>query len=151
MAEEFSKNNIEAEIAELSAKIAEKRRQLEAGNGIVEERSLDPARDRELVRSALGEKISSAVPQTAPASTTVTAPLSAPAATGTAVPAGKSYLDYLDEESRATVQALVDSVFAEGLEKTLKQLEMQEPFIIDAFHDVLTDKIYSELKNRGAI
>lgn len=143
MPENFSTNaSIEAEIAELSAKIEEKRRQLESGKGVIEE--------RELVKSAIGEKLSNTVssntaPVTSAATTTSqTTPITPP-------PTGKSYLDYLDDESRAIVEGLVESVFTNGLDKTLKNLESQEPFIIDAFHDVLTDKIYDELKKRGAI
>ncbi len=151
MPEDFSKNsNIEAEIFELSQKIAEKRRELEAGKGMVEERSFDTAQDRELVKAALGDKISNTVPQ-AVVSSAVTGATIKPAITGASAPAGKSYLDYLDEESRAIVESLVESVFTNGLDKTLKSLEVQEPFIIDAFHDVLTDKIHDELKKRGAI
>ena len=147
MLEDLSKNNIEAEIAELSQKIAEKRKQLEQGAGIVEERSLDPARGRELVKAVMGEKISNAIPQAAP----MVASTAAKSASSAVAPAGKSYLDSLDDESRAEVEQLVEQVFTEGLEKTLKMLEFQEPFIIDAFHDVLTDRIYDELKKRGTI
>lgn len=136
-------NNIEAEIAELSAKIAEKRRELEAGKGIVEE--------RELVKSVIGEKISNTVPQASSIASDAASIAVKSSTTGASVPAGKSYLDYLDEESRAIIDGLVESVFANGLEKTLKGLEMQEPYIIDVFHDVLTDKIYEELKKRGTI
>lgn len=143
MPEDFSKSNIEAEIAELSEKIAAKRKQLEASSGIVEE--------RELVKSVLGEKISNTVPQTSPVVSDLGATATKSTSTAKVVPAGKSYLDYLDEESRAEVEQMVGLVFSDGLEKTLKILEMKEPFIIDAFHDVLTDKIYDELKKRGAI
>lgn len=145
-------NNIEAEIADLSQKIAEKRRELEAGKGIVEERSLDATEDRELVKSVIGEKISNNVPQASSAASAVASATIKPTTSPlSGVPAGKSYLDYLDEESRVVVEQLVEAVFTNGLDKTLKGLEMQEPFIIDVFHDVLTDKIYDELKKRGAI
>jgi hypothetical protein len=144
MPEDFSKNNsIEAEIAELSQKIAEKRKELESSKGIVEE--------REVVKSAIGEKISNNVPQAVSAALSATGANTKASGAGTPPPAGKSYLDYIDEESRAIVEDLVESVFVNGLEKTLKGLEMQEPYIIDVFHDVLTDKIYDELKKRGAI
>lgn len=143
MPEDFSKNSsIEAEIAELSEKIANKRRELEASRGIVEE--------REVLKATLGEKISNTVPQAVFAALN-TASTSTNASNTTVVPAGKSYLDFLDEESRIIVEQLVESVFVNGLEKTLKGLEMQEPYIIDVFHDVLTDKIYDELKKRGAL
>lgn len=136
-------NNIEAEIAELSQKIAEKRRQLEAGKGIIEE--------REIVKETVGEKISNTVPQAFSSSASNTGTGATTKASTSVVPSGKSYLDYLDEESRAVVEQLVESVFVNGLDKTLKDLQMQEPYIIDVFHDVLTDKIYSELKNRNLV
>ena len=151
MAEDFSKNNIEAEILELSQKIAEKRKQLEANSGIIEERSLDTTQDRELIKSVLGEKINNSAPKPAVVTTTTASTVVKPTTAGATVPAGKSYLDYLDEQSRAIVESLVEEVFTKGLEKTLKDLTIQEPFIIDAFHDVLTDKIHDELKKRGII
>ncbi len=144
MPEDFSKNNIiEAEIAELSQKIADKRRELEAGKGMVEE--------RELVKSVLGEKISNSVPQASSIASDAVSVATKSSTSGSTVPAGKSYLDYLDEESRLVIEGLVESVFINGLEKTLKGLEMQEPYIIDVFHDVLTDKIYDEMKKRNVI
>ena len=140
-------NNIEAEIAALSEKIVEKRRELEASRGVVEE--------RELVKSVVGEKIS-AVQKSAPPVFSIqpgSSSLQHPVDTGVKFPppAGVSYLDYLDEESRVEVGRLVESVFVNGLEKTLKTLEWEEPFIIDAFHDVLTDRLHGELKKRGLL
>ncbi len=132
-------NNIEAEIADLTAKIAEKRKQLEAGRGVVEE--------REVVKAVLGEQISKAVPQTT--TTSVTPIVSVTSISPSS--SSKSYLDSLDSESRATIDQLVESVYVNGLDKTLKNLDMQEPFIIDTFHDVLTDKLYVDLKKRGLI
>ena len=141
MAEELSNNSIEAEIAELSQKIAEKRKQLESSSGVVEE--------RELVKSAIAEKLSTAVPQSAPVATTTATQQAVQAAV--AVSGGKSYLDTLDPDSRLVVEGLIESVFTKGMTATFKMLEMEEPYIIDAFHDVLTDKLYSELKKRGII
>ena len=145
MAEDFAKNNIESEIALLSEKIAEKRRQLEESRGVVQE--------RELVKSVLGEKISATIPQSIPVQTASISNgadrrSSAPA---TQSPSKISYLDSLDEKSQAEIMQLVESVFANGLEKTLKTLELVEPFIIDAFHDVLTDRLYGELKKKGVL
>ena len=46
---------------------------------------------------------------------------------------------------------MVDSVFHEGLWKTLAKAKKSDPFVLDAFHDALTDKLYDELKNRKLI
>ena len=143
MAEDISRNNIEAEIAELSQKIAEKRSQLEASKGIISE--------RELVKSALGERISNTVPKNTGTSSTSTVAVATSSGTATPPPAGKSYLDFIDEESRLEIEKLVSTVFEKGLDNTLKSLEYETPFIIDAFHDVLTDKLYGELKKRGIL
>lgn len=143
MAEDLSRNNIEAEIAELSQKIADKRKMLESGAHIVEE--------RDLVKAAVAEQINNTVPkatQTTTSTTTSTQPV-VQAATNSNN--GKNYLDFLDPESRQIVEQLVEDVFTKGMEKTFKELEFQEPFIIDAFHDVLTDKLYMELKKRGIL
>ncbi len=146
MAEDLSKNNIEAEIAELSQKIAEKRKILEANAHMVDE--------RDLVRGAVAEQLSNTVPTattTQTASTAATAVTQTATQTSTKSAVGKSYLDFLDLESRDIVDRLVEEVFSKGMDKTFKALEMQEPYIIDAFHDILTDKLYLELKKRGLL
>ena len=142
MPEQLSNSSIEAEIAELSQKIAEKRQQLEAGKGIIEE--------RDLLKSAVVEKFTSTPSQGATSTTTQTTSQKV-AQTAVASTADKSYLDTLDPDSRLIVEGLVESVFRDGMAKTLKDLELQEPYIIDAFHDELTDKLYDELKKRGVL
>ncbi|MBI3632109.1 MAG: hypothetical protein HY225_01540 [Candidatus Vogelbacteria bacterium] len=147
MSEDISKSNIEAEIAELSQKIAEKRKILESGAHIVEE--------RDLVKAAVAEKLSNVVPQAqATQSTKATVTTNNTQQITPIVvknDSGKSYLDFLDPESRQKVERLVEDVFTKGMEKTFKELEFEEPFVIDAFHDVLTDKLRMELKKRGLL
>ena len=146
MAEDFSKNSIEAEIAELSQKIAEKRKQLESRSGVVEE--------RDLVKSATIEQIGQN--STPPVASNDITPKSdtqkSQAKTVVFDPAsGKSYLDYLDEESRDRVTTLVGVAFEKGIKEAIKQAKTEEPFILDAFHDVLRDKVFKEIKDRGII
>ena len=146
MTTDFSKNSIEAEIAELSQKIAEKRKQLESKSGIVE--------DRELLKSAADEQINQNVtPPTTTGDTAQKTDTQTPAAKAVAFdPAGgKSYLDYLDEESRDIVTTLVGVAFEKGVNEAIKQAELEEPFILDTFHDVLRDKVFKEMKDRGLI
>ena len=42
-------------------------------------------------------------------------------------------------------------VFSKGLKQALVSVQVEEPFIIDAFHDALVDRLYDELKTRGII
>lgn len=62
-----------------------------------------------------------------------------------------SYMDTQDEKVKKVVENLVDLVFKEGLEKALSEIRFYPPFIVDAFHDALIDKIIPELKKRGVI
>lgn len=132
--EEFSKNTIEQEIMDLSKKIEEKRRVLEEQNGIIEE--------KELVRSAVAEKVSQAAPQTI----STVQPIQTQTKT-----TSKSYLDVIDEKSATEVNRLIEIVFSKGITAALKEVENEEPFIMDAFHDALIDKMYDELKSRGIV
>lgn len=62
--------------------------------------------------------------------------------------------DYLKDSPAGTklqVEKLVESVFHEGLSKTIKKAVSSNAFILDAFHDALTDKLYDELKIRKLI
>ncbi|HNZ55243.1 MAG TPA: hypothetical protein PKN73_00760 [Candidatus Paceibacterota bacterium] len=145
MAENFLGNSqaIEAEIAQLQKMIEVKRNQLEAQSGIVEE--------KELVRSAIQEMI------TESAETDSKAALSQPvvAAKTKVVPTGNasgaSYLDRLDDESAVKLNAYIAEIGQHGIVRTLNKVVAEEPFIIDAFHDVLVDKLYEELKTKGLI
>lgn len=57
----------------------------------------------------------------------------------------------LSAEVAAEISALVRGVFSEGLEKTLREAKKRSPFVEDAFHDALTDKLLPELKKRKII
>ena len=62
--------------------------------------------------------------------------------------------DYLKDsppEIKLRVEKLVDLVFHQGIEKTIKEANQAGPFILDAFHDALIDKLYDELKKRNLI
>ena len=59
--------------------------------------------------------------------------------------------DYLKDspaELKIQVEKLIDLVFHQGIRKTAKQARQAGAFILDAFHDALTDKLYDELKKR---
>ena len=134
------RGSIETEIAELSQKISEKRKLLETEVGVIEE--------REVVRQALAEKIT---PSITSSTTTTTSSQTTTPAIGTHTKTTPSYLDTLDEESVAEVQRLVGIVFDKGFDEAIKEAGKNEPFIIDAFHDALVDRLYDELKSRGIV
>ncbi len=62
--------------------------------------------------------------------------------------------DYLKDspaETKLQVEKLIDSVFHQGIDKVVKIAKQTNPFVLDAFHDALTDRLYEELKNRKLI
>jgi len=54
-------------------------------------------------------------------------------------------------EVELAVENLISIVFKEGLSKAMKEAKKQPPFIADAFHDALVDKLLPILKERGII
>lgn len=138
-------NPIEQEIAALSREIEAKRKELDASRGVVREAQ----ETKDVIHASLGEKIQKALPAVplAPVPPQGTAVASV---TGTAS-SGNSYLDDLDEETVAQVNALIQEVFAKGIDRAIKDAKTHDPYVIDAFHDALTDKMYEELKRRKAI
>lgn len=131
--ENVSQSVIESEIAELTKQIEAKRTVLEQTKGLIEE--------KEIVRQVVGEKISEA-------SSVATPPpkVSSPKSSGKG-----SYLDSADEETTEIVNALLAIVFSKGIDVAIKEAQQQPPYILDAFHDALTDKIYDQLKEAGII
>ncbi|MBI5138824.1 MAG: hypothetical protein HZA95_03445 [Candidatus Vogelbacteria bacterium] len=143
MTDQINRGNVEAEIAELSRQIEEKRRMLEAGHGIVEE--------KELVRHVVAEKIGEVMGQ----AMSITPPTTSPSASSKVAPVVKAkrptYLDTLDNDAVAKINALMATIFEKGISQTIKQVVEEDPFILDAFHDALVDKLYDELKNHNLI
>ena len=142
-------NNLEVEIAELQKMITAKRDQLEKEGGIVEE--------KELVRQSVKEMfLDKAVPVTS--SSTVTDQTDStvsqtitPSSVGQTMPAGGSYLDYLDAGTAEIINQLVSEIPTKGISPVIDKVVSQEPFVVDAFHDALVDKLYDELKARGIV
>lgn len=57
----------------------------------------------------------------------------------------------VESKIKFEVESLVDLVFHKGLEKALSEASKHSPFIEDAFHDALVDKLLPELKRKGII
>ncbi len=62
-----------------------------------------------------------------------------------------NYLKDSPDEIKLQVEKLIDAFFHQGIEKTVKEANQAGPFILDAFHDALTDKLHEELKKRKLI
>lgn len=62
-----------------------------------------------------------------------------------------NYLKDAPADVKEKVEELVNLVFKEGIEKATKRARQDSPFVLDAFHDALADKVYQELKKRNII
>lgn len=123
--------NLEQEIADLSAAIEEKKAALERERGGAVE-------SREVLHSVVAEKINQQAPMF----------VSKPSTQKTST---TSYLDDLSPSDAARVNALIDLVPTKGLNKAIEMAKDQPPYILDAFHDALTDKLHDELKRQKLI
>ena len=62
-----------------------------------------------------------------------------------------NYLQNDAPEVKAKVTELVNGAFQHGIEKSIAEAARYGPYILDAFHDALTSKVYDELKLRRLI
>ncbi|KKU14301.1 hypothetical protein A3I34_01040 [Candidatus Jorgensenbacteria bacterium RIFCSPLOWO2_02_FULL_45_12] len=63
-----------------------------------------------------------------------------------------SYMADDDEGDAAKeVERLIDEAVNNGMEKALRLAKKSSPFVEDAFHDALVDKLMPEFKKRGII
>lgn len=130
MAEEFVTRAFENDIADLARVVEQKRESVESENGIVSEDQ------KEVIRATLAQKSEG---------------LRAETSAAPATQQQKSYLDDLSTDDQNTVRTLLSIVEEKGLQTALTEAETKGPYILDVFHDELTDKLYSVLKERGHI
>lgn len=128
----FEHSALEADIERLSREVKEKRN-LPEYKGLPE---------RELIKQTFQPLIR----PRAPAAPLVAKP--APSTEETILP---DYLKDSPAEIKLQVEKLVDAVFHQGIEKTVKEANRAGAFVLDTFHDALTDKLYEELKKRKLI
>lgn len=55
------------------------------------------------------------------------------------------------ETVRTEVSHLIELVYDKGLDDAIKESKKHSPFVIDAFHDALVDKLMPELEKRGIV
>lgn len=129
-------NSLEADIERLSKEIAEKRNLLEHKN----------LSERELLKKSLEPMIKRTQ-------------LSGqrPATNDQRLKTEERILpDYFKDsdspaEIRTQVEKLINSVFHRGIISAAKEAQKSSGFVLDLFHDALTDKLYEELKKRKLI
>jgi hypothetical protein len=100
------------------------------------------AGDKEIVRQAIRvvANVQATVPATTSSPTDDANSAYLPTYAQTAPPASKLEIEYL-----------VDMALREGISKASAVAAKSNPFIMDAFHDSLTGKLYPELKRRKLI
>ncbi len=128
----FEYKAIEADIERLAKEIAEKK-------NLPEHKSLS---DRELIKQALHPIIQQAVVQSQVAA-------SQPSAIQSDIL--PDYLQDSPSDIKIQVEELIGLTLRQGVEKAVKTAVKSNAFVLDAFHDALTDKLHEELKKRGII
>lgn len=61
------------------------------------------------------------------------------------------YLKNSAQEIKNSVKKLLENTIKHGLEKGISEARKMPPFIMDAYHDALVDKLHEELKRRKMI
>jgi len=100
-----------------------------------------PEAAKEALKEAVGKEI---YPEkaVAPAEERVGEPAS------TVLPA---YLTTSSNEVKLQVEKLVDLAWHKGITTAIKGAKKGGPFVLDAFHDAIVDKLYDEFKKRGLL
>ena len=134
-------SNLEQEIADIEKRLAEKKAALQETQG----ETIPVTSDRAVLHEVVGEKInemslqglSSSVPSQA--QPVLPPPTSDPPS-------------YLSDDLRNQVQQLVNIAFTKSLSDALKEVsKLDNPALLDAFHDVLVDQLYDALIERGKL
>ncbi|MBT9169085.1 MAG: hypothetical protein DDT19_02437 [Syntrophomonadaceae bacterium] len=135
MNQKFEHSILEADIERLSKEIAEKRELLEYEN----------LSERELIKKSLEPMIRQQPPVGGQQSNV----------SGQMLDVNSQILpDYLKDsplEIKLQVEKLINLVFHHGIIKVSKEAQKSGGFVLDAFHDALTDKLHEKLKKRKLI
>lgn len=127
---------IEQEITQLEQQIAEKK----AALGVERKDGEELPSEKEMLHSVIGEKIQGQIPRYSPAPK----PLST-----TPSDDDNEASSYAEPELKDKVQEFINVVFDKSLEEGIKNVsKSNNPALIDAFHDILTDELYNMLVDR---
>jgi len=61
------------------------------------------------------------------------------------------YLKKYSDKEKSIVRGLIQTAWQKGIEEATNEARRRGPFIMDAFHDALVDKLYDRLKQRGIL
>ena len=99
--------------------------------------------EREIVKEVLSSQI-----EDQPYVTPSFSSSNAQASTSSPLP---QYMNDESAEIKLKVEQLINETFHKGVSETIKEARKMNPFILDAFHDALTSRVYDELKERKLI
>ncbi|MBI1960842.1 MAG: hypothetical protein HYS43_01025 [Candidatus Liptonbacteria bacterium] len=135
--ERFSDAMLEQDIRRLETEVARRVSSSEQGP----ERLPAGGQGREAVRGAVGAVIGNErapMPQV-----------------GAPEPAGggvlPSYTDAAPDDVKLEAERLIDLALHRGVDVAATEARKKSPFVLDAFHDALTDRLYPEFKERGLV
>ncbi len=130
---------IQQEIAQLEQQLQEKK----AGLDQLSEQKESPS-DKEILRQVVGEQIQQNISASSGAPTQSFQQSSKPKTDDS--------LGHLTQELKDKVQELVNFVFQNSLDQGIKEaVKLNNPALIDAFHDVLVDQLYEALLERKKV
>jgi hypothetical protein len=135
--------NTENELLELSRQIEKKRHELESENNIIDKREVV----KHVVSDVTNEDEDSGDENKNESETKVRE-----SKTDISREKTGSYIDSLDGETLNHIQNKINVVFEKGVKKGIKEAKKDfSPHELDAFHDLLVDRLYDELKSRGLV
>lgn len=132
---------LENEIAELNKEIEAKRALLEAKHGITSERGV--------LHEVVAEKIDQ--PSADAAALRQELQTSMVGGGQTAQSQKSGYLNSLSDDQAGTINQLISLIPSKGIKYAVAEAKKLDPFLLDAFHDALVDKLYNELASRGLV
>lgn len=79
------------------------------------------------------------------------APVSGSSSSSTLPGVLPDYAQSASPEVKLEIEALIEAVFTRGIIEAAREASKSSSFVLDAFHDALTDKLYPELQKRGIL
>lgn len=125
MAELFSAESVQGEVADIARAIEARRETIAEEHGIHDE--------QKIVHHVVGEELFGKQAPTPTAST------------------HGHYLDNLSDEEKEELNHYIGLIPERGIARAIDAVRNEHPLLIDAFHDVLADKLYDELKTHGLV
>ncbi len=141
MSEYQNDSILENEIAELNREIESKRAELETKRGIVSERGV--------LHEVMAEKLERSPADAAALRQELQASMTSGNQSNQTSAVG--YLNALSDDQVTTINNLVSLIPTKGISHAVVEAKKLNPFLLDAFHDALVDKLYQELADRGLV